>query len=79
MANASPSRGTIRRGRSGAYIVDYVSFADKLIVELDGPQCECSPANAAHFVSSRNETSHCGIHVTKADILTRFAARDLRI
>jgi very-short-patch-repair endonuclease len=35
---SSTGWGTIRRGWSGAYIVDFVSFAEKLIIELDGPQ-----------------------------------------
>ena len=61
---SSPGRGTIRRGWSGAYIVDFVCFTHKLIVELDGPQ-HLDPEAVEHDKRRTTWLAARGFHIIR--------------
>jgi very-short-patch-repair endonuclease len=53
-----------RQAAIGPYVVDFVCFADKLIVELDGPQ-HLEPEAALHDERRTNWLSSCGFRVVR--------------
>jgi very-short-patch-repair endonuclease len=56
--------GTIRRGWSCAYIVDYVCFTDKLVIEFDGPQ-HWDPQAVEHDERRTNWIAARGFHIIR--------------
>ena len=53
-----------RQAAIGAYIVDFDCFADKLIIELDGPQ-HCDPAAVEHDQRRTTWLATRGFHVLR--------------
>lgn len=59
-----PGPGTIRRGWSGPYIVDFVCFPAKLIIEHDGPQ-HLTPEALEYDGRRTNWLVYQGFHVIR--------------
>jgi 5-methyltetrahydrofolate--homocysteine methyltransferase len=53
-----------RQAAIGAYIVDFVSFTDKLIIELDGPQ-HLDPETVEHDNRRTNWLAARGFHILR--------------
>jgi hypothetical protein len=56
--------GTVRCGWSGPYVVDFVCFDEKLIIELDGPQ-HLNPEAIEHDERRTNWLAAQGFHTIR--------------